>query len=109
MSMNTVNPLPPSVISEETHPMLHPIRSVADLGALLRVRRKARKLRLHDAAALAGCSVQFLHDLEAGKTTIRMGLALDYASKFGVTLLTPVEQQQSVPEKVKRGREKRRE
>ncbi len=63
-----------------------PLNEVADLGRFLRVHRKARKLSIHDAAALAGCSVQFLHDLESGKPTIRMGNALGYARKLGLEL-----------------------
>ena len=63
-----------------------PLTSVEDLGRFLRAHRKARKLSLHDSAALANCSVQFLHDLERGKPTIQMGRALDYALKLGVKL-----------------------
>ena len=62
------------------------IHTVADFGRLLRARRKAEKLTLHDAAALAGVSIQFLHDLESGKHTIQMGRALEYGSKLGLTI-----------------------
>ena len=61
-----------------------PIGTVEDLGRFLRMHRKARKITLRDAAALAGCSVQFLHDLESGKPTIRMGNVLGYAGQLGV-------------------------
>lgn len=63
-----------------------PLTSVEDLGRFLRAHRKARKLSLHDSAALANCSVQFLHDLERGKPSIQMGRALDYALKLGLKL-----------------------
>lgn len=63
-----------------------PLSTVADLGTYLRAHRKARKLTLQDAAALAGCSIQFLHDLETGKPTIRMGRALEYAQLLGLRL-----------------------
>ncbi len=62
------------------------ISSVADFGRLLRKRRKTQKLTIHDAAALAGVSIQFLHDLESGKYSIQMGRALDYASMLGLRL-----------------------
>lgn len=65
---------------------LVPLTSVEDLGRFLRAHRKARKLSLHDSAALANCSVQFLHDLESGKPSIQMGRALDYALKLGLKL-----------------------
>jgi len=65
---------------------LLPLTSVEALGRFLRAHRKARKLSLHDSAALANCSVQFLHDLESGKPTIQMGRALDYAQKLGLKL-----------------------
>ena len=63
-----------------------PIASVADLGLLLRAQRKAQKLTLHDAAALSGVSIQFLHDLETGKQSIQMGRALKYALMLGIKL-----------------------
>lgn len=65
---------------------LVPLTSVEHLGRFLRDQRKARKLTLHDSAALANCSVQFLHDLESGKPSIQMGRALDYAQKLGLKL-----------------------
>lgn len=60
------------------------ISSVEDFGRILRAKRKAQKLTIHDAAALAGVSVQFLHDLESGKPSIQMGRALNYASMLGL-------------------------
>ena len=71
-----------STIEEE----IVPLTTVEDLGQVLRAHRKARALTIQNAAALAGCSVQFLHDLESGKPTIRMGLALKYARQLGLRI-----------------------
>ncbi|MEO8204271.1 MAG: helix-turn-helix domain-containing protein [Betaproteobacteria bacterium] len=63
---------------------ISPVSSVEDFGRILREMRKAQKLTIHDAAGLAGVSVQFLHDLESGKPSIQMGRALNYASMLGL-------------------------
>jgi transcriptional regulator with XRE-family HTH domain len=63
-----------------------PVRTVADLGRLLRQQRQQQKLSIHHAASLSGLSLRFVQDLEAGKRTIQMGRALDYAAKLGVIL-----------------------
>ena len=62
------------------------IRTVADLGRLLRQQREQQKLSIHHAASLSGFSLRFVQDLEAGKPTIQMGRALNYAAKLGVIL-----------------------
>jgi HTH-type transcriptional regulator/antitoxin HipB len=62
------------------------VRTVADLGRLLRQQRQEQKLSIHHAASLSGLSLRFVQDLEAGKHTIQMGRALDYAAKLGVIL-----------------------
>jgi len=61
-----------------------PLTCAADLGRSLRQRRKADGLTLHQAAALCGVSVQFLHDLETGKPTIQLDKALAVAAQLGV-------------------------
>ena len=82
LDMNTSNTHFSSTIEEE----IVDLATVEDLGDLLRAHRKARKLTIQNAAALAGCSIQFLHDLESGKPTIRMGLALKYARQLGLRI-----------------------
>jgi transcriptional regulator with XRE-family HTH domain len=64
-----------------------PITSPAELGAALRVARRARGLRLEDAAAGAGVGVRFLSELERGKPTSRLGETLRVASSLGLRVL----------------------
>lgn len=71
----------PIVVHKDT-----PVRTVADLGRLLRQQRQAQRLSIHDAANLAGFSLRFVQDLEAGKPTIQMGRALSYAAMLGIAL-----------------------
>jgi HTH-type transcriptional regulator/antitoxin HipB len=63
------------------------VRSIADLGATARARRKQLGIRLHDAAAITGLSVGFVHDFETGKPTARIGKALEYLNALGLDIL----------------------
>jgi DNA-binding XRE family transcriptional regulator len=56
------------------------------LGSRIRARREAMHLRLDDLAAATGVGRRFLHDLETGKPTCRLGLALAVASAVGIRL-----------------------
>lgn len=62
------------------------IRSVQDLGHLLRAVRKSSGVRLDDLAGFSGVSKQFVSDLEHGKQTVRLGLVLQVLNEMGVTL-----------------------
>jgi HTH-type transcriptional regulator / antitoxin HipB len=64
-----------------------PILSPAEFGAALRAARRARGLRLEDAAAGAGVGVRFLSELERGKPTSRLGETLRVASSLGLRVL----------------------
>jgi len=63
-----------------------PISSVGDFGAALRSARRARGLRLEDAALGAGVGIRFLSELERGKPTARLGEALRVAASLGLEL-----------------------
>lgn len=54
------------------------------LGALIRERRKASGTTLVDAAALAGVSVRFLHEVEHGKRTASIGKLLQILERIGL-------------------------
>jgi len=62
------------------------ISNVKDLGAALRAARKSSGVRLDDLASFAGVSKQFVSDLENGKETIRLGLALKVLDEIGLHL-----------------------
>jgi transcriptional regulator with XRE-family HTH domain len=63
------------------------------LGALIRSRREAMNLRLDDLASAAGVGRRFLHDLETGKPSCQVGLALAVAAAVGLRPLDLIEQQ----------------
>jgi len=62
------------------------VASATVLGAAVRAARTGAGLRLVDAAALLGVAKQTLADLETGKGTIGLGLALKIAEGLGATL-----------------------
>jgi transcriptional regulator with XRE-family HTH domain len=47
-----------------------------DIGLLIRKRRKEAGLTLKEAAGLANVGVRFLSELERGKPTLQIGLAI---------------------------------
>jgi transcriptional regulator with XRE-family HTH domain len=62
------------------------VSDAAVLGAAVRAARTGAGLRLADAAALLGVAKQTLADLETGKGTIGLGLALKIAENLGATV-----------------------
>lgn len=65
------------------------MRSLEDsrtFGAAVRRARKARGLRQEDVALATGVGVRFIHDLEHGKPTASLDLALRVARAVGLVL-----------------------
>ncbi len=62
------------------------IRSVRDLGAALRVARKALRLTQADLALAAGVGLRFVVELEAGKPTVQLERVLRVIDALGGTL-----------------------
>lgn len=62
------------------------VSDAAVLGNAVRAARTGAGLRLADAAALLGVAKQTLSDLENGKGSIGLGLALKIAEGLGATL-----------------------
>jgi transcriptional regulator with XRE-family HTH domain len=60
------------------------IANPAELGAALRTARRARGLRLEDAALGAGVGVRFLSELERGKPTARLAETLRVVVSLGL-------------------------
>jgi y4mF family transcriptional regulator len=58
----------------------------ADIGALVRDHRRARKLRQADLAKQLQVSTKWLSQFENGKTTIQLGIALRVLQQLGFTL-----------------------
>jgi transcriptional regulator with XRE-family HTH domain len=62
------------------------VRSTADLGTAIRIRRIAKGYRLADLAGLAGVSVRFLSELENGRGSVGLDRALAIADLVGLRL-----------------------
>lgn len=62
------------------------VEDVSQIGQLVRQRRKEARMTLKDAAALAGVGVRFLSELERGKPTLQLGLAIQVLQLFGLEL-----------------------
>jgi HTH-type transcriptional regulator/antitoxin HipB len=61
-----------------------PVRSVAEIGALVRAYRTRRGLDQATTAGLAGVGVRFLGELERGKPTLRIALVLQVLERLGL-------------------------
>ena len=62
------------------------ISDAKDLGAAIRRARKAQSLKQKDLAGLCNTGLRFIIDLEAGKPTCQLGLALKVAKAIGLKL-----------------------
>ena len=64
------------------------LRTVRDVGAMVRDRRRAADLSQADLADRAGVSKRWLAALEAGKSGAEMGLVLRTFAALGIELTT---------------------
>lgn len=62
------------------------ITNPADLGGIIRQKRKDNGLTLEEAAAVCGVSYAFLSALENGKETVRLNKVLQVARCLGIEL-----------------------
>ncbi len=63
-----------------------PIRSVSDLGAAIRDRRRALDLSQRELAERVGVSRQWIVEIEGGKSRAQLGLVLRTLEALGVNL-----------------------
>jgi y4mF family transcriptional regulator len=56
------------------------------LGALVRSERKRQKVTQMELASLAGVGVRFLRELENGKESCQLGLALSVLTTLGISV-----------------------
>lgn len=63
------------------------VETAAEFGAFIRSLRTQHRLRIDDAAALCGVSVQLLSDLENGSRSVGLDKALMVARQLGVAVL----------------------
>jgi len=74
-------------INPATLPAVQIVREVADLGRQVRATRKLQGLRIDDAAALNGVSVDLLSRLENGAGGIRTDKLLAVLDGLGLALV----------------------
>ncbi|MBZ0158518.1 MAG: type II toxin-antitoxin system Y4mF family antitoxin [Alphaproteobacteria bacterium] len=67
--------------------LLGKIQSVADLGNIVRKRRKQMGITQLDLSGITGVGNRFIVDLENGKETIQLGKALSIISWVGIELV----------------------
>ena len=60
--------------------------TVQDIGSALRAARKAQGLTQRDLADACRCGTRFISDLENGKRTVEMGLAIRALNTVGLDL-----------------------
>lgn len=70
--------------------MKYPIKTVEDLGVLIRAARKVSGIRIDDLASSAGVSKQFMGDLELGKPGVQLGKVLKTLHELGIYLSADV-------------------
>ncbi len=62
------------------------VNASSDLGNLIRNERKRQKLTQEQLAALSGVGVRFVRELEHGKESCRIGLALTVMQTLGLSV-----------------------
>jgi y4mF family transcriptional regulator len=62
------------------------ITNSKSLGLLIRKERKAQRLTQEQLVGLTGVGVRFVRELEAGKETCQIGLALQVAAALGLSI-----------------------
>jgi y4mF family transcriptional regulator len=62
------------------------VKSVTDIGAAVRRKRKGDGLTLMDAAGLCNVNYRFLSNLENGKPTVRLDKVLQVLAALGLEL-----------------------
>jgi HTH-type transcriptional regulator / antitoxin HipB len=71
---------------EHSGNVMNKVSNAKELGAIVRQRRKEAGLTLKDAAGIAGVGIRFLSELERGKPTLQLGLAIEVLQLFGLEL-----------------------
>ena len=70
---------------------LLPVRSMADIGRIVRQERKRRRMSQAEFAALCGVGRRFLVELERGKPSLRTDRMIDVLSNAGIALYIGLE------------------
>lgn len=68
-------------------PQTHTVRSAADLGRIARAQRRMLGLKQDDIAGMGNTGNRFIVDLERGKPTLQLQMALDILDLLGLELV----------------------
>lgn len=63
------------------------IRTSAEWGALVRQRRQSLNLKQDDVAGLGNTGTRFVSDIERGKPTVQLQMALDLLDLLGLEVV----------------------
>lgn len=74
-----------------------PIRSSAELGAVIREQRKRMALKQLDLAGLGNTGNRFIVDLENGKPTVQLQKVLDLMHLLGLEVVVRTKAARSAP------------
>lgn len=74
------------------------ISNTRELGQIVRKRRQEAGLTLKQAAGMASVGVRFLSELERGKPTLQIGLAIEVLQLFGLELHVNARGERSIGE-----------
>ncbi|SEF88051.1 helix-turn-helix domain-containing protein [Marinobacterium lutimaris] len=70
--------------------MIKEIKSVKDLGVVVRTIRREQGLRQDDLGFMASCSHKFIIDVEKGKPTVQTGKLLTLLAELGVSITVDI-------------------
>ena len=76
-----------SEVNKPEYPAFGCVRSVLDLGQLMRSHRKSMGWTLETLSGFANVSMRFLSELERGKETVEMGKALHALRLLGLEVV----------------------
>jgi len=63
------------------------VKNTSELGALIRAHRKSHHWTLEKISGLTNVSMRFLSELERGKETARLGMALTMLQRLGLEII----------------------
>lgn len=89
-------PIPKKIPIGNSHPAELPIKTAAELGALVRSQRARLALRQLDVAGLGNTGNRFIVELENGKPTVQLQKVLDLLDLLGLEVVVRPKSQQVI-------------
>jgi len=89
-------PTSPNIPSGHSPAVQTPIKTAAELGALVRSQRTRLALRQIDVAGLGNTGNRFIVELENGKPTVQLQKVLDLLDLLGLEVVVRPKSQQAI-------------